>query len=138
MNCKSTEKKLIFFIENALPPEDAVLVATHLEHCPDCRAKLEFLKEILSQANMEKTVEVNPFLFTRIKARLEQTEKHEPGRILKPLAIAAALVMGVFFGILLGQLTMTPKATNSEQEVAYLFQDHQMESMESLLMEDDL
>ena len=87
---------------------------------------------------MEKTVEVNPFLLTRIKARLEQTEKHEPGRILKPLAIAAALVMGVFFGILLGQLTMTPKATNSEQEVAYLFQDHQIESMESLLMEDDL
>ncbi|HPQ55974.1 MAG TPA: zf-HC2 domain-containing protein [Bacteroidales bacterium] len=138
MDCKSTEKKLIFFIENALPPEDAVLVATHLEQCPDCRSKMEFLKETLSRVNMEKTVEVNPFLFTRIQARLEQTEKHETRRILKPLAIAAALVMGVFFGILLGQLTMTPKATNSEQEVAYLFQDHQMESMESLLMEDDL
>ncbi len=138
MDCKSTEKKLIFFIENALNPEDAVVVAAHLEQCPDCRSKMEFLKETLSRVNMEKTVEVNPFLFTRIQARLEQTEKHETRRILKPLAIAAALVMGVFFGILLGQLTMTPKATNSEQEVAYLFQDHQMESMESLLMEDDL
>ncbi len=63
MDCKSTEKKLIFFIENALPPEDAVLVATHLEHCPDCRAKLEFLKEILSQAKSEeKIIENKPFL----------------------------------------------------------------------------
>ncbi len=138
MDCKSTEKKLIFFIENALNPEDAVVVAAHLEQCPDCRSKMEFLKETLSRVNMEKTVEVNPFLFTRIQARLEQTEKHETRRILKPLAIAAALVMGVFFGILLGQLTMTPNATNFEHEVAYLFQDHQMESMESLLMEDDL
>lgn len=138
MNCKSTEKKLIFFIENSLKPEETVVVAAHLEQCPDCRAKLEYLKEILAQAEIEKIIENKPFLFTRIQGRLANEETHKTKRILRPLAIAAALVMGVFFGILLGQLTMTPKATNSEQEVAYLFQDHQMESMESLLMEDDL
>ncbi|MFA5301603.1 MAG: zf-HC2 domain-containing protein [Bacteroidales bacterium] len=137
MDCKSTEKKLIFFIENSLNQEESVLVATHLEQCPECRAKLEFLKEILAHADIEKAIEVKPFLFTRIQSRLEQAEKHKTKRILQPLAISIALVIGIFSGILLGQITMTPKTTDPEREIAYLFQDDQIENMESLLLEDD-
>jgi predicted anti-sigma-YlaC factor YlaD len=137
MNCKSTEKKLIFFIENSLKPEETVVVAAHLEQCPDCRAKLEYLKEILAQAEIEKIIENKPFLFTRIQGRLANEETHKTKRILRPLAIAVALVIGVFSGILLGQYTMTPNTTDQEREVAYLFQDQEIENMESLLLEDD-
>jgi predicted anti-sigma-YlaC factor YlaD len=137
MDCKSTEKKLIFFIENSLKPEESVLVAAHLEQCPECRAKLEFLKEILAQADIEKATEVNPFLFTRIQGRLEQVKKQKNKRILQPLAISAALVIGIISGILLGQITMTPNTTDPEREIAFLFQDDQIENMESLLLEDD-
>ena len=101
MDCKSTEKKLIFFIEHSLPREEAVLVAAHLEQCPECRAKLEFIKDILVQADIEKNTEVNPFLFTRIQGRLANAETHKTKRILRPLAIAIALVIGIFSGIII-------------------------------------
>jgi predicted anti-sigma-YlaC factor YlaD len=137
VNCKSTGKKLIFFLDNSLNPEETVLVAAHLEQCPECRAKLEFLKEILAQADIEKTTEVNPFLFTRIQSRLEQVKEHKTKRILQPLAISVALVIGILSGILLGQITVTPNTIYPEREIAYLFQDDQIENMESLLLEDD-
>ncbi len=136
MDCKSTEKKLIFFIENSLPKEDAVLVADHLEQCSDCKAKMEFLKKTLAWLNAEKALQVKPFLFTRIKGRMQPAQVPGKFRVLKPLAIGTALIIGLFTGLLLGQLTKTPDYSGTETEIAVLFQDDQIESIETLLLED--
>ncbi len=139
MNCKSTEKKLIFFLENNLPDhQEAEAIASHLDLCPECRKKMEYLRETLSLLDKEKTVQVDPFLFTRIQGRLEYIGK-EKSRILKPLFIAAALIVGLFSGILLGQLTVRPSKpfSGQEYEIAYLFHDNQIENMENLLLEED-
>jgi hypothetical protein len=138
MNCKSTERKLIFFLENNLPNQEAEAVAFHLDLCPGCREKMEYLRETLSLLDKEKTVQVNPFLFTHLQGRLEYMEK-EKSRIPKPLFIAAALIIGLFSGILLGQLIIGPSKPTSRQEyeIAYLFHDNQIENMENLLLEED-
>jgi len=99
---------------------------------------MEYLRETLSLLDKEKTVQVDPFLFTRIQGRLEYIGK-EKSRILKPLFIAAALIVGLFSGILLGQLTVRPSKpfSGQEYEIAYLFHDNQIENMENLLLEED-
>ncbi len=138
MDCKSTEKKLIFFIENALNPEDAVVVAAHLEQCPDCRAKLEYLKEILAQAEIEKIIENKPFLFTRIQGRFSKCRNTQNQKSFATGGNCHCFGHWHILRHLLGQFTMTPNTTDREREVAYLFQDQEIENIESLLLEDDL
>ncbi|MDD2288916.1 MAG: hypothetical protein PHT64_07130 [Bacteroidales bacterium] len=139
MDCISTENKLIFFLENNLPADQVREITNHLASCAGCSAKLEFLKETLSILDKEKSIPVRPFLFTRIQGRLQEKEIPRKFRVLRPLFLAAALVVGLFSGILMAQLTVFSSPANSPQEyeIADLFYEAPMENMENMLLEED-
>ena len=138
MDCKTTEKKLIFYIENTLPPAEVSVVQEHLNACLSCRKKLAYLQETLSYIETEKAFTPKPYLYTRITGRMQHTtmpENKPLGAWLRPIAVAAALVVGLFFGFWLGQSSVAQPDSDSDivYEVAYLFHEVPMEQVEILL-----
>ena len=72
MDCKATEKKLIFYIENTLPKGESSVVQDHLSTCSACSQKLAYLQETLSYIETEKALTPKPFLYTRTIGRMQQ------------------------------------------------------------------
>ena len=139
MKCKDVEKVLIFYLDGELPEEKRLLVLQHINQCAGCAAKLHFLEESFQVIDSEKLVEVNPFLYTRIKARMEKQPEPVIRRwVLVPLAAVSVLAAGLFMGVLVGKLTQSqPRLPSSAgYQVSALFDDTQMESTAYKLMND--
>ena len=120
MKCRTLHKKLIFFIENELPPKEMHEVENHLNKCPDCLAFAEEIKKTLAIVHLEKAVEVSPFFYTRLKARMLKQEemtlqkKQFPlwENILQPAMFTVLLVGGIYTGIKIGKLAETNMPTS--------------------------
>jgi anti-sigma factor RsiW len=136
MRCKDIEKKLIFFLEGELQEQEQKMVSEHIGHCEGCTAKLQYLKGSLLIFEAEKAIEVKPFLYTRIKARMEPRQQTVRRWVLAPLAVASILVMGLLIGSVAGRLTVQQGTTlvQTDHNVAYLFNDADLESTESILL----
>ena len=145
MKCKTLHTKIIFFLEGELPAAEMEQMKIHLLECSECAAFAEEMKKTLAIINNEKTPQLNPFFYTRVKARLEnQTEQVVATRqvpvlvrILQPALFSLLLLAGVYTGIKIGQ----PANVNSdipvfaENEVVPYFNEMEAESIENFLME---
>ena len=78
MKCKNLHKKLIFFLEGDLSPKMMEEVQNHLDECSSCAAFAKELKQTLGIIETEKELEVNPYFYTRLKARLENQNEQSP------------------------------------------------------------
>jgi len=145
MKCKTLHTKIIFFLEGELPAAEMEQMKIHLLECSECAAFAEEMKKTLAIISNEKTPQLNPFFYTRVKARLEnQTEQVVATRqvpvlvrILQPALFSLLLLAGVYTGIKIGQ----PANVNSdipvfaENEVVPYFNEMEAESIENFLME---
>lgn len=138
MNCKSIDKKMVFYLEGGLSVAEQQIVSQHIAHCADCAAKLEYLRTSFQLLETVKTTEVKPFLFTRIKARMETRHQTVRRWVLAPLAVASVLAVGLVFGVVIGKMTLTPSLSTTvvDYNVADLFNDAQMESSAYKLLND--
>jgi len=136
MKCKDVEKKLIFLLEGGLLEQEQQLISKHIGHCESCAAKLEYLKESFQIVEAEKSVEVKPFLYTRIQARKESRQKTVRQWVLAPLAVASVLVVGLLIGSVAGRVTINQGSAlvQSDHNIAYLFNDAALESTEMRLL----
>lgn len=145
MKCKKIHKKLIFFIEGDLPENEAQEVKVHLNGCAHCSAFAEDLKKTLGIIQTEKSPEVNPFFYTRLKARMEnQAEKAvKPAgfpvweKVLQPAFFSLLLLAGIYTGIKIGQPTTTGTTQNVivETELVPFLNEMETEPIETFLME---
>lgn len=111
MKCKALHKKLIFFLEGDLPSTEMEQIKVHLLECASCEAFAEDLKKTLGILETEKSPEVNPFFYTRLKAKLENQSPAEEElalrpvfvKISQPVAFSILLVVGIYSGIKIGQ-----------------------------------
>ena len=107
MNCKNCHNDLIFYIEGTLPEERIKSVETHLHSCEECASFAAYLTSTLKVIGTEKELNPSPFLYTRIKARLEpkQMEKAKSSwqKVLQPAFFVMILLLGIYSGIRLGQ-----------------------------------
>ena len=145
MNCNTLHTKLIFFLEGELPGWEMEEVKIHFERCPDCVAFAEEMKKTLAIIGNEKTPQLNPFFYTRVKARLENQAENVAVtrqtpvlvRILQPAMFSLLLLAGIYTGIKIGQ----PAKVNSdipvfaENEVVPYFNEMETEAIENFLME---
>ena len=101
MNCKNTNNKLIFYLENSLDKTEKAGIEKHLSECEKCAADLSVLKLSFVSIETEKQIENNSFISTQILAKIEtKTQKKSIYRfVLQPL-VASFIV---FFGIWIGQ-----------------------------------
>lgn len=145
MQCKRIHKKLIFYLEGDLPDREAGEVAAHLLRCNECAALAEEMRKTLGILELEKSPEVNPFFYTRLKARLEK-EESEVRRpvgfpvwksILQPAVFTLLLFLGIYAGIKIGQpasADVNSYYTADTELVPYL-NELDAEPIESFLME---
>ncbi|NQU86836.1 MAG: zf-HC2 domain-containing protein [Mariniphaga sp.] len=145
MKCKTLHKKLIFFLEEELDVKEMELVKIHLSECSDCASFIEEMKKTLGVLEAERSPAINPFFYTRLKAKLENQESKQKQvfwrpalvRILQPAVFSILLMVGIYTGIKIGQPASTKQYTATlmqNQEIPYL-NEMEGESIETSLME---
>ena len=140
MKCKAVHKKLIFYIEGSLPEKEMQQIAGHLRECPECLLFSEDLKKTMEIIGLEKSSKVNPFFYTRVKAKLENTEEPEivktPAfvRILQPVAFSILLLLGIYTGVRIGQIPQTKNSvTLTDVEMIPFLNEFSEEPIEAFL-----
>jgi predicted anti-sigma-YlaC factor YlaD len=138
MNCKDVRLQLLdtpgLRPGTATDPE----LAAHLEGCEACRAFAAETAWLDRTIRLEKKVEADPFLFTRIEASLEGRRRSRGyiRLVLRPLAYAAVFAVLVAAGIGLGRLfsDQSSLASDYQTEIYYL-QDGQGYTQATLALE---
>ena len=136
MNCQLCQNEFDAYHEGKLPERKRAQVEAHLFSCSVCAEnyKLFALSDNLIQ--VEKNMQSNPFLATRIMAAIENIElsnelQTQPlwRRVFQPALITAFLLLGIFAGIKIGDL-YTPHHHAHQASAELLFMDDL--AMESL------
>lgn len=142
MNCNTLHKKIIFFLDGELPEKEMKEMRLHLSECSDCATFAEELRNTLKVIDIHKEHEVNPFFYTRVKARLDK-QAFQPVnrsvwvRVLQPAFFSLLLLAGIYTGIKIGQpaTRKTTVASNTEKEVVPYLNEMETETIELFLME---
>lgn len=143
MKCKTIHKNLIFFLEGDLPASEMEQITAHLSGCKECAAFAEEMRKTLFVLNQEKSPKVNPFLYTRIKARLESQSmvgknlwKPALVKVLQPVFFSILLLVGIYAGIKVGNTASYEASVYSMQNKEILFlNEMEAETIEKFLME---
>lgn len=147
MNCKEVNKNLIFYIDSELHPQKEKELQEHLADCSDCNELFLNLKETMEIITAEKAVKPNPFIFTRIQQEISNIKEprgvfvSKPGfiKILQPVALSLLLIMGVIFGISMGNSIQyqAPGRSIVYQSDEFYLNDFQQETIESILLNEE-
>ena len=138
MKCKIPHSDLILYAENSLQTERREYLESHLAECSECRDFLAFLEESLMVVEEEKVISNNPFLYTRIMARLVSNEEPSLNYINKYIpsfAFSLFLIASILGGINLGRLysgNTTDYSADLQEEISYV-DDLRQESIETFL-----
>lgn len=145
MNCQIVQNKLIFFLDGELSGTEMKAVQAHLDSCSDCVLFAQDLKKTLSILEEEKNPEVNPFFYTRVKAKLENQIEAEGQlmrrpvlvRILQPVAFSIILLLSVYGGIRLGNPSSPKNPGNvvAEQDMIPYWNQLDAEPIENFLLD---
>jgi anti-sigma factor RsiW len=144
MECKALHKKMIFFLDGELPAAEMEQIKKHLSECSECAAFAEEMRKTLEVLASEKTPEVNPFFYTRLKAKMENQASVQRERLKKPILAKALqpafftllLLAGIYTGIKIGQPAgNTGSAYYQEQEMVPYLNEMETETIEVFLME---
>lgn len=103
MQCDKNDLDLMGYIEGDLSKIDQDNIERHLQSCEACCEKYEWLQQILNVIGNEQEMSVNPFFYAKVanRVKLEKTRSAPPlwvPGLLKPLGIAASIIIGVYFG----------------------------------------
>ena len=145
MKCKNLHSKIIFYLEGGLATEEMEQMKLHFSECNDCADFADELKKTLTVLESEKSPKVNPFFYTRLKAKIEsqaggQNEIYRRPvliRVLQPAFFSILLIAGIYAGTKIGQ----PANSNSvsmiyaEQKIIPYLDEMENETIESFLME---
>lgn len=146
MKCKEIHKNLIFYIDGDLSSKKNKEIEEHLLSCAKCSKLYNEIKSTISVIENEKNIETSPFLYTRIKQRLDDINENstkmvfvtQPKKILQPALITFIIALGIFFGVTIGN--SFPIQNNNiadTQSEQYLINDLQQEHVEYFLLNNE-
>lgn len=137
MNCKQIERKLIFYLEDNLPDNIKSEISNHLNTCSECKRKLDYIQESIQMLDNDKSFEIKPFLYSRIKERIiNKKSLRLPQKYLIPLAAASVITSGFFIGSLIGYYTISQsqELIFTEISIETIFNDSGLELTENILL----
>jgi hypothetical protein len=146
MKCKNINKDLIFFAEGSLAGTRKEEISKHLSECEICRDFTRELDLALKIIEKEKEIPVNPFLYSRISAKI-RSNKEEANifvttavKLLRPVFITLLILSGIFSGFKLGNYYSKKYyySDSQTQTVKYYLNDFQHESVENILLSQEL
>ena len=145
MKCKTLHKNLIFFLEGELPEKEMEHIKIHLSECSTCASFAVEMQKTLGILEAERSPAVNPFFYTRLKAKLENQESEQKQvfwspalvRVLQPAVFSFLLIIGIYAGVKIGQPASTKQymATIIQNEEIPYLNEMEVESIETFLME---
>lgn len=147
MKCKALHKKLIFYLDGDLSSGEMAQIKQHLDQCNQCAAFAKEMRKTLDVVQNEKPDGINPFFYTRLKAKMESQAVqsgrflHRPvlEKILQPALFSLLLFAGIYTGIKIGQPSppeMLAASYPEDQFVPYL-NEMEAEPIETFLMEQE-
>jgi anti-sigma factor RsiW len=147
MNCKDARNKMIFYAEGELKNPERDQLVQHLTTCSQCALLYQQLDNTLNLADKRETLEPNPFLYTRIREKLDAIEqgfKETAGvpayqKILRPLALTLVLFLGLYAGNRLGNFydTKQQEQLTTSLTTEFFINDMEQEKLEVLLLNDE-
>jgi predicted anti-sigma-YlaC factor YlaD len=146
MKCNNINKDLIFFAEGSLTGTRKEEITRHLSECKTCRDFTRELDLAFKIIEKDREVDVNPFLYSRVSAKIKSGEETEnifvttAVKLLRPVFITLLILSGIFSGFKLGTY-YSEKYSYSDpqsQTIAYYLNDFQHESVESILLSEEL
>lgn len=113
MRCEEVNKVIYSLAEGVLDDETRAMVNDHISSCTECSGLLSFMEGALSVIESDRRREPDNDFTERTIARLmkERSKFRYAQYILKPLAVAAAIIFGVFTSFYIAGF-----ATESSQE----------------------
>jgi anti-sigma factor RsiW len=135
MNCKAEDNDLFLYAEGSLPEERKAFIDAHLTDCPQCAALLLFLRKSQEVIEADREVEENPFLYTRILAKLQVDENRKAAglkRLIPAFVFCTVVLAAIIGGIKLGSLysvNFSGYANELKEEKGYI-NDFSQESIE--------
>ena len=107
MKHRSVQRKFSAYLDDELSPEERRIVDSHLEACESCREALERMRASWDLLVTMPGAKPSPHAFVRIKARMASQEDKPVSRwerFLVPATAAAALVLGIWVGSIVGKI----------------------------------
>jgi predicted anti-sigma-YlaC factor YlaD len=138
MNCQLCQKESEAYLGGGLPSVTRTQVEDHLGECKDCAEYYNLQALAESVINSEKELLPNPFLQTRIMARIEELEISTNRvipvyvRALRPAIIAISMAAAVFFGVTMGNISKPAAGTDEIPVELALIDDSRIESVDVL------
>ena len=93
MNCKDVKKYLSDYIDGLLHSGMKEDFESHLTHCSECRTLVEDVKAIQKETLRIKIPELNPYIFQKIKYRVENETQPSPFRVLYRFAMGMSFIL---------------------------------------------
>lgn len=137
MDCNLINSKLFAYAENILSIDEKTMVKEHLNNCPNCMKIANILTDSIKIIERHKSVEANPFIYTRIAQKLKSSEtENYYSRILKPVLVSIIILVSLYGGIRIGNIYINSNSTNqySINAVNDCWNDINQESMEVSLL----
>jgi anti-sigma factor RsiW len=141
VNCKLIRNQLIGYLDDKIDNDRRKEIEAHLKDCSHCSEFLIRLEKVYNLINEEKQVQHDPYMFTRIMARLEDRKpvilRNRFRMAFQTVAYIAIIVTGIYSGILIGKnfTNYSPVSADYQNEIYYL-DELQHENMISVLLTD--
>ncbi|MBU1371025.1 MAG: hypothetical protein KJ578_03885 [Bacteroidetes bacterium] len=146
MNCRDARNSMIVCSTGEMKKPEHDQFLQHLASCSECAKLYQQLDSTLILADKRELVQPNPFLYTRIREKLDKIEQgvsKNAGlpsyqRILRPILLTLGLLIGLYGGNRLGNFY---DAKHQEQlttalTTEFFINDMEMEKLEVQLLND--
>jgi len=138
MNCQLCQKKSDAYREDKLSPDMRTQVEEHLQHCTDCAESYNLQSLAQKIINQEKAISPDPYLTTRIMARIENPGETDYraisplSRVLKPALIMTSMAAAMIVGVIIGDIYKPSSVRKSIPVELSLINDAAIESIDLL------
>lgn len=138
MKHKSIQDDLIFYLDGDLSPEREVEIRQHLSQCASCGELLEVLSEVSRVIEHEKHRPVNPYFYSSLIAKMENSHhgelNHSWIRILQPAFFTVLLFIGIGVGVFVGAQIESAQQAGLSSEEMFFFDEMGTEPIESYFL----
>jgi anti-sigma factor RsiW len=135
MNCTICNNNLEAYIYGQLPDEVTRSMRIHLNECKACAKTYAMITLSDKVITEEKALQSNPYMATRVMAKIEALEQKRISKynyILKPALITTLIVFALLTGILAGSLYKPTQAQSSIPAELVYMNDAELESLSVL------
>ncbi|GEM_PF-3714761 len=115
MNCKDINRAIIKYGTDP----DIPGFKDHISNCNNCKRLIEMINVTIDEGSKQVNAEPDPFLFTRIEAKMERSVYRKPQlKLANYLVVATVIfVISVFSGVFVGSNFVDTSSAIASSEI---------------------